>query len=740
MFVSKSPIRKTVGILLVCVVALASKTFAQESQKPKPQQQPEEVVRVYTDLVQTDVMVFDKQGRFVNGLKREDFELRIDGKPQPIEFFERIAAGSADEETQLAAARGGHTANQKQVVGPVPLDRGRTIFFYVDDFHLAPGDLVFLRKALLRFIDQDMGQNDQAVITSASGQIGFLQQLTDNRAVLRAAVTRLNARPYFVRDGERPPMTEYQALLIDRNQILTGQAGRSYHDVTDFFVNEYLKEHPPTSREDYDAAELYVRNRARQILQPAAAITTNTLAVFENLVRSATQLPGRKLVFFVSDGFFLDSRNSDAPEKLQVITNSAARNGVVIYSLDARGLTSGLPNAGEDVVVDPSSTLNRESRGELLAAREGMETLARDTGGRTIFDTNALDTGLAKALKETSVYYLLAWRPNHVVQSSGKSRRIEATVIGRPDLTVRIRQGLLNAEPTQNSKRSTAKEQKSTDKPPEAKLREAIGGLYPTNDLPVALDLSYMNTPNKGLLLTASMQLMIDSLSFTTEDGKEKAMVDIAGSVYNDQGKVGATFKEQVTIAPAPNQTRQPGQAFVYNYHVKLAPGLYQIRVGVRDEKSGKVGTVNEWIEVPNLASHQLTLSSVLAREQPQLIASPAKTDQNLPSRSVLRVDHRFHRHSSLRFLVYIYNAARTPADSKPDVALQVQVLRDQQPVITTPLKEVSTAGIEALDQLPCGADLSLESLAPGHYLLLVTVIDRVSKTSASQEMRFDVQ
>jgi len=740
MFVSKHLIKNIIVTLLVSLLALASKTFGQESQKPK--QQPEDIVRVYTDLVQTDVMVFDKQGRFVNGLKREEFELRIDGKPHPIEFFERIAAGSADEETQLAAARGG-SPNQKKTVGPVPLDRGRTIFFYVDDFHLAAGDLVFLRKALLRFIDQDMGQNDEAVITSASGQIGFLQQLTDNRAVLRAAVNRLNARPYFVRDVERPPMTEYQALLIDRSPTAIGPSGRNYLDLTEYFVREVLKLTQDTSPEGVEAAELRVRNRARQILQQAAAITTNTLAVFENLVRSATQLPGRKLVFFVSDGFFLDRRNSDNADKLHLITSAAARNGVVIYSLDARALTSGIADAVEEAssgVIDTSGLLDRDSKGELLASREGMETLARDTGGRPIFDTNALDTGLGKALKETSLYYLLAWRPNHEVQSSGKSRRIEVSLVGHPDLTVRIRQGFLDTALADNSRQATKKVQKVTDKPPEVKLREAIGGVYPSRELPIALSLNYVNTPNKGLLLTASMQLLIDSLTFTNEDGKEKAAVDIAGSVYNDQGKVGASFKEQATIAPAPNQIRQSGQAFVYNYHVSLSPGLYQIRVGVRDEKSGKVGTVNEWIEIPNLSLHRLTLSSVMAREQPQLAASPAKTDQNLPPRPIVRVDHRFHRHSSLRFLVYIYNAARAPADSKPDVALQVQVLRDQQPVITTPLKEVSTAGIEALDQLPCGADLSLESLAPGHYLLLVTVIDRISKTSASQEMRFDVE
>src|SRR6266567_517510 len=89
------------SLLLVC----SAEVFGQTPQEPRPQDQAE-VVRVYTELVQTDVMVFDKQGRFANGLRREDFELRIDGKPRAIEFFEKITAGSVSEESQLAAARG----------------------------------------------------------------------------------------------------------------------------------------------------------------------------------------------------------------------------------------------------------------------------------------------------------------------------------------------------------------------------------------------------------------------------------------------------------------------------------------------------------------------------------------------------------------------------------------------------------------------------------------------------------
>lgn len=106
--------------ILICLLAL---TLNIQGQTPSRPQDQSDVVRVFTDLVQTDVMVFDKQGHFADGLRREDFELRIDGKLKPIEFFERISAGTVNEETQLSAARGPLSGN-KSILGAVPLDRG----------------------------------------------------------------------------------------------------------------------------------------------------------------------------------------------------------------------------------------------------------------------------------------------------------------------------------------------------------------------------------------------------------------------------------------------------------------------------------------------------------------------------------------------------------------------------------------------------------------------------------------
>jgi VWFA-related protein len=262
----------------------------QEAKNPRSQDQSD-VLRVYTELVQTDVMVFDKQRRFVNGLKSSDFELRIDGKLKPIEFFEKIKAGTINEELQIAAARGSSARpNTTTSARPAPLDRGRPIFFYVDDLHLDITALKTTQKLISRFIEKEMGQNDEAAITSASGQIGFLQQLTDNKSVLHAALERLNLRLYSVRDFQRPEMSEYHAYLIT-----------SYdRDLTNYFIEETIRHNPGMSRE---TAEELVSTRARTLVQQSGTVTANTLSGLEGLIRAASNLPGRKLVFFISGDF-----------------------------------------------------------------------------------------------------------------------------------------------------------------------------------------------------------------------------------------------------------------------------------------------------------------------------------------------------------------------------------------------------------------------------------------------------
>lgn len=717
---------------LICLLVLSPTSLGQTPPRQpsqSPTQDQSDVVRVYTDLVQTDVTVFDKQGHFVNGLRREDFELKIDGKVRPIEFFEPVKEGGANEETQLATARGNSLSNRNPAA-PAPLDRGRTIFFYVDDLHLGPGSLKATQQLITEFIDKEMSQNDEAAITSSSGQIGFLQQLTDNKSVLRAALQRVKPRSYSVRDFDRPPMTEYQGLLITNHD----------REVSDFFVTETMRQNPGVTRE---MATHMVTARAGMVSQQAANVTRNTLIGLEGLVRSSSRLSGRKLVFFISDGFFLESRVSDSMDKVQRIASAAARSGVVIYSFDARGLVASLTDASTESASDVSGTLQRASSGELLASQDSLNALARDTGGRAVFNTNELKPGLKNALKETAVYYLLAWKPDPETKSSGRFRRIEVKLLDKPDLTVRLRRGFFDVEPEPLATNATSKskDSKPADKAPVGKLGEVISAPFPVGGIPLWMNLTYLNTTDKGGMLSTSVQVPGEFLAFSPDGEKSKGVVEIAGAIYNDRGQAGHRFSDRLTITgPLVETPTTQKENFAYKFPIHLAPGLYQVRAGVRDVTSGKAGSIHEWIRIPDLSSGELAMSSLLIGERPLGPTTNASAGGQIEDQVNLSTDHRFHSGSYLRFLVFVYNATRAASDSKPDVAIQLQLTRDDQPVITTLQKKVTAEGISDLNHLAYAAEILLADLSPGRYLFRVTAVDRISKRSASQETRIEIE
>ncbi len=675
--------------------------------------------RVNTELVQTDVMVFDKGGRFVEGLRPEDFELRIDGKTKSIAFFERVTAGTANEAVQLTAAV---SPGGSSPAAPAPLDRGRTIFFYVDDLRLDIAGLKATQKIIGDFIDNEMGQDDEVAIASASGQIGFLQQLTNNKTVLRRASQRLTLRSSGVRDTDRPLMSEYHATLIDRYD----------RDILAFFIEETRKLNPLLTEE---AAEAQVRMRSRFILQQGAQTTAHTFSGLEGLIRSSSTLPGRKLVFFISGGFVLDYRNSDPGGKLQRITSAAARSGTVIYSIDARGLVASLTGASVDVPFDSSNRLLRASMDELNATQDGLNALARDTGGKPILNTNALGAGLSRALQETSVYYLLAWEPDRVTQGAGQFRSIEVILRGKPDFSVRVRRGFFDIEPTS----AVVQQEKGVESKPEDPLRQAMSSVYPERGVPISLSTNYLLTTDQRMMIITSLQIPKEVLSFSSEVGKQQATIRITGLILNDRGQAGANFTEGIAVSRDSTDPSDSGQTLSYTHQIFLSPGLYQVRVAARDDQSGRTGSAHSWIEIPDLASGHLTLSSVLiGTRRPPDVADTSGSGG--PVTADIVIQRRFRRGSALRFFLFMYNAARAGSDSKSDIATRVLILRDNQPVVTTDFKKMATEdGVVGLG-LPYAADLSLANLPPGRYILHMDVIDRVSKRRASQQTRFEIE
>src|SRR5215213_7416971 len=265
--------------LIFLIVAVCSVANAQE------------VVRTNTELVQTAITVLDKKGHFVEGLQRDQFQLVVDGKPRPVAFFERVAAGSP-RELELAALNNPDDKAARQTA--VPRVPGRTIVFFIDDLHLSPDSMNRTRTMLQHFLDREMSSKDNVAILTASGQVGFLEQFTTNRAVLDAAMARLIPRMYDANGysyGNSTKMTEYMAFTIDTS--------KTDAKVLNFYVEECMKG-AATFRMTRQAlalvrasCETQVKNSARAVLMQAAQITQNTYNSLESAMRSPARPAGR---------------------------------------------------------------------------------------------------------------------------------------------------------------------------------------------------------------------------------------------------------------------------------------------------------------------------------------------------------------------------------------------------------------------------------------------------------------
>jgi VWFA-related protein len=732
--------------ILLCLFIAFPVGLAQQT----PSERKDDVVRITTDLVQTDVTVLDKQGRFVEGLQRDQFELMVNGKPQNISFFEQVKAGSQREAVLAAGGVVRQDADKGTAPTTTPLvTPGRTIFFFVDDMHLSAGSMKLTQDVLHRFVNETMSNSDLVAITTASGQLGFLQQLTNDKAVVRLAIDRLKPRSYSVTDMQEPAMTEYQAYAIEQNHT----------DVKELFVEltcrDVLKEttracsgagmtnnavlDEDNTRSDRRGgssggsgrtspsavgtnqarwrAENIVKSRARVITRQAAQVILGTLSSLESLVRRAGSLPERKVLILVSDGFFINFVSSTQVYDLRRLTDAAMRTGTVIYTVDARGLTSGITDATRSGLMDRTGRVARINLAEIRAAQQPLFNLAAETGGHAWLNSNDLDAGVARAISETSNYYLLAWRPESPAETKEEFRRITVTVKGRPELSVRVRTGFFTENPDKANTAAGGAVMSVDDQ-----LLEAIRASYPKRGLPMSLTAGYLYRQQDGLVLAASAQIERELLN-SAKNGKLDIELDVIGAAIDTSGNIVSSFKQKVTIPEA--EDSKTGSVLVTLQFPKLAPGLHQVRFAARDSKTGRIGSVSEWIEIPNIAQGSFSLSSVFL-------------SQGAAGNATIKPNRQFARNSRLRFQTFVYNAATSPAP--PKVVLQMELKREGQTVIQTPASPVPTEGVTDLVRIPIVGEFPLAEFPPGRYDLKLTVTDLSTKMTASRQAAFVIR
>ncbi len=415
------------GVVLALVATAALQLHGAGRQQPAPAQTPAQTFRASTVVVQVDAIVTDGKGHFVADLTPADFEVLEDGTPQSIQAVYRVEgttvspveAPSAQPEVQPSAT-----------MTPPRADQRVSVFFF-DQEHLTQGSFTRLRQAAEEYLKTGFRQGDVGGVLMGSTMAG--NRLTTDRDELMRDLESVKISQGLTmlrRDlQDWPRMSALEALRI---------ALQSDQNLLEQVVDRAKREAPGGERGlagevDYTPT---VMSKARTIASTLREGTGKTLATLAALAGGLARIPGRKTIVMLSEGFYVD----EALAQLRQIVATAARSNVRIYAIDGRGLDR-TPEGSDLSAIGPLETGNSASTAAYDSIGDGTSTLAVDTGGFVVRNTNAFTTALADIAEDTSHYYVIGYSASNPAMD-GKFRQI-AVRVKRPGVKVRARKGYL---------------------------------------------------------------------------------------------------------------------------------------------------------------------------------------------------------------------------------------------------------------------------------------------------------
>jgi VWFA-related protein len=709
---TKSLASRSLAASLLSVVALASHALGQE--QPKSQQQPDEdVVRVSTSLVQVDAVVVDKDGRVVTDLRPEDFRLVEDGKPRRITEFSFVSTANATSITSESKESNPRANEDAAPTPPVRLAPGharRTIALLVDDVGLSFETTAYVRKALTKFVEEQMRPGDLVAVIRTSGGAGSLQQFTSDRRQLLAAIEHLRWYPVG-RGGVAAVETMYPEDQDDVGLLLRGNRTSTKIDASGF---EYLG---------------------------------GSVGALGYVVRGLGRFPGRKSVVLISDNF-------PTASAIKGIADEANRTSVVIYTMDPRGFTKfGLTadDSQYNLAANQIDSRTRERYQRFKASQGGLAYVADETGGIFIYDTNDLNDGLNRVLEDQRGYYLIGYRPGaDSIDSANGQRRFHklSLEVARPGLRVRSRSGFYEAGAADAGRRAPVTR--------DEQLREALTAPFDSGDLRMQLTALFADDRKLGTYVHTLLHVAARDLKFKDEtDGWHSASFDLIAVAYDDAGKVAGQLGRTRTIRTrGEDYERLLREGFVYFIDLPLRrPGGYQLRAAVRDSATGHVGSAGHFVEIPDLKDGRLALSGLIVSGADAGEASARASDKGAPgvassAQLSAPVDGRaneyaagvgaaetgpalrkFMRGAMVGYGLYVYGARLDPSTRKPRLTTELRLFRDGRPVFNGKPLPFDTSGQTDLKRLVAGGSFRLGTdLQPGDYVLQLIVTDLLAE------------
>ena len=731
---------RPLAVALSLLLSAPPPTPAQQPQSQRPPDEDEEVVaRITTNLVQLDAVVLDKEGRQVSDLTAEDFEVSEDGRPQKITNFSYVSNGErAPAAPKIKPAAG---APPTPPVRLRPRDVRRTFALVVDDLQLSFESVYYTRRALKKFVDEEMQPTDLVAVIRVGAGVGALQQFTSDKNILYQAIERV----HFNLRAHRPtgvfePLASGELAGATRSPNGAGSGD-----------NVGVKE-----PDDFD-----------DFVEESGAV--GSLGAVRYVLRGMRELPGRKALLLFSEGFPLYKasasvgRNERVRDEFHQMIDAATRSSTVIYPMDPRGVVYTGFTAADNfsgIGMNPRSLADELTRRNsfVFETQATLRDIAEQTGGFALVSNNDLSGGVRRVMEAERGYYLIGYRPS----GDTFDRRFHNITVKAKRAGVRVlsRKGFYGVtDEDRHPKPGTPGEQ----------LLAALTSPFGASGVGVELTPLFTADVKSGPYIRSLIHIKASDLTFNDEsDGWRQATVDIFGAAFDDRGMVvqqkGTT--QQLRLRGRTYE-RVMREGLVYTFDVPLKKaGAYQLRFAVRDATSARVGSASQYVEVPNLKKGRLALSGLymsgagaateqVTKDAPGPATPPAASNvdakpdgapgQTQPEEDVLAgpAVRRLRPGMTLNFSYLVYNAKLDKASGRPRLNAQARIFREAKLVYDGAARPIDLASVTDFGRIAIGGGLKLgEAFAPGEYVLQVIVYDQLRQDKyrlASQWIDFEV-
>jgi VWFA-related protein len=704
--------RGAIGIGKTLSIGLTlSGFFAGDAALPQAGKSPEPPARfpAQVEQVTVDVVVTDKKGEPVTGLKKEDLEVYENGTPQTIVSFDAI---------EVAAAPPEKPAPRPKVSTNIREDRrrpGRTFVIFFDDIHLTPFTAQRAKAAVADFLRTEAREGDRVTLVAAGGGAWWSTRMAAGRDEMIDLVKRLQGRSFPETGRDR--MSDYEAMRIHvfRDEMVMNRVQRRY-ETAGLMTATQQSQHVTGPRAVEDPI---VTGRAAEIYFGAAARNRITLEALERSLRALVGVEGRKSLILVSDGFIHDPQL----DLFKRLVDASRRANTAIYFVNGRGL-EGLPVA---MTAEFSAPLPAEDIGSAFAesfeATEGSESLAADSGGFTVGNTNDLTSGFKRIADETRAYYLIGYSPTNAARD-GTFRKIQVKVRGGRGIQIRARKGYYAPSAPQTVLAA---------KPADPAFQHALDSPYEADDIP--LRMTHFVREETALLgrarVLVAVEVDIRSLGLEEKEGRSTGTLEFLLVAANRE--TGQFFRQDqkvdLTLPPATRE-RITRTWLPIVREFELGTGRYQAKMVVRDKATGRIGTVVHEFEVPDLAHFRVT-TPVLSDVRDDA------ADGGTGDRLAILARRDFPQGASLFCQLEVYGATRLEASRMPRVSMGYQVRRGDGTLYTQDAPSIINPTLAGSLSRMIG--FSLENAAPGDYEIVMRVKDELSGRSLELHEPFSV-